>query len=138
MKAKLSPILHSLAVALFLLASMAPANAHHSFAADFDSKAPVALTGVVTGVRWANPHALFFMDVKTPDGNVENWKFELGSINMLIRYKFTKNTLKIGETVSVEGYRARDGSTFANATVIKLPDGQVFSAGSSLQANDAK
>jgi hypothetical protein len=57
---------------------------------------------------------------------------------MLIRYKFTKNTLKVGDTISVEGYRAKDGSTFANASVIKLPDGQVFSAGSSLQAGDAK
>jgi len=137
MKTKLRSVWQALAV-VALLASFGQANAHHSFAADFDVKTPVTITGVVTSIRWANPHAQFFMDVKSPNGTVENWRLELGSINMLVRYKFTKNTIKVGDTISVEGYRARDGSTFANAKTIKLPDGQVFSAGSSLQVGETK
>lgn len=132
MKAKLRPLAHALAVASLLLVRLGPAHAHHSFAADFDSKAPVTVTGVVTSIRWANPHAQFYVDAKGSSGAVENWRFELGSVNMLVRYKFTKNTIKVGDTITVEGYRARDGSTFANAKTIKLPDGRLFSGGSSL------
>ena len=132
MKAKLRPLVHALVVASLLLVRFGPADAHHSFAADFDTMTPVTVTGVVTSIRWTNPHAQFYVDAKNPSGSVENWRFELGSVNMLVRYKFTKNTIKVGDTITVEGYRARDGSTFANAKTIKLPDGRIFSGGSSL------
>lgn len=132
MKATLRPIVRALALASLLLVKFGPADAHHSFAADFDSKTPVTVTGVVTSIRWANPHAQIFVNAKSLSGAVENWRFELGSVNMLVRYKFTKNTIKVGDTITVEGYRARDGSTFANAKTIKLPDGRLFSGGSSL------
>jgi hypothetical protein len=105
--------------------------AHHSFAAEYDASKAVSLTGVVTKLEWTNPHARVYLDVKGSEGAVTNWEFELGSVNMLIRYKFTKNTISIGETVTIEGFLAKDGSALANAKIIKLADGRVFSAGSS-------
>jgi hypothetical protein len=118
--------------AMALLASTIPVGAHHSFAAEFDRAMPVDLTGVVTEVEWKNPHAWFFLDVTGEDGEVENWAFELGSPNGLIRAGWTKNTLELGERVTVEGSRARDGTNVANArTVVLVATGQrLFGASS--------
>src|ERR1700722_10544181 len=89
------------------LAAM-PALAHHSFAAEYDNKKPVSLTGTVTKVEWMNPHARFYLDVKDGD-KVTNWEFELGSPNGLMRQGWTRNSMKIGDSISVDGSLAKDG-----------------------------
>src|SRR5262252_8098440 len=91
------------ACAVLLLAAM-PVLAHHSFAAEYDSTKPVSVTGAVTKVEWMNPHARFYIDVKDQGGSVTNWEFELGSPNGLMRQGWTRNSMKIRDTVSVEGY----------------------------------
>lgn len=93
-------------------------SAHHSFSAEFDSDKPIRLTGVVTKLEWTNPHAWFYIDVKDESGKVANWGWELGSPNGLLRTGWTRNSLKIGTEVTVEGSRARDGGNTANARVI--------------------
>jgi hypothetical protein len=108
-----------------------PMAAHHSFAAEYDSKKPVTLTGTVTKVEWTNPHARFYIDVKDASGATANWELELGSPNGLMRLGWTRNSLKPGETVSVEGYVAKDGSKLANARSVTLGDGRKVFAGSS-------
>jgi hypothetical protein len=114
-----------------------PVSAHHSFAAEYDSSKPVTLSGTVTKLEWTNPHARLYMDVKDDSGTT-SWEFELGSVNMLVRYKFTKNTILIGDQVSVEGFLAKDGSKLANAKTIKFADGRIFNAGSSSSLGDTK
>jgi hypothetical protein len=112
-----------------LLASM-PVFAHHSFAAEYDRAKPVTLTGTVTKVEWMNPHARFYVDVKDDSGKVTNWEFELGSPNGLMRQGWTRNSLKEGDMVTVEGSLAKDGSNLANARTVKLADGRKVFAGS--------
>jgi hypothetical protein len=111
------------------LAAM-PALAHHSFAAEYDNKKSVDLTGTVTKVEWMNPHARFYLDVKDEKGTVTNWEFELGSPNGLMRQGWTRNSMKIGDSVSVQGSMAKDGSNLANARTVKLSDGKKLFAGS--------
>ena len=112
------------------LAAM-PALAHHSFAAEYDNKKPIDLTGTVTKVEWMNPHARFYLDVKDEkSGKVTNWEFELGSPNGLMRQGWTRNSMKIGDSVSVQGSLAKDGSNLANARTVKLSDGKKLFAGS--------
>jgi hypothetical protein len=111
------------------LAAM-PALAHHSFAAEYDNKKPVDLTGTVTKVEWMNPHARFYLDVKDDKGTVTNWEFELGSPNGLMRQGWTRNSMKIGDSISVQGSLAKDGSNLANARTVKLSDGKRLFAGS--------
>jgi hypothetical protein len=120
-----------------LLASV-PALAHHSFAAEYDAAKPVTLTGTVTKVEWMNPHARFYIDVKDDAGKVTNWEFELGSPNGLMRRGWTRNSLKQGDTVTVNGSLAKDGSSLANARTIKLADGRQVFAGSATETGDAK
>lgn len=122
-----------------LSAAIVPgAVAHHSFAAEYDINSPVTLTGTVTRVAWTNPHAFFYIDVEDEQGTVVNWELELGSPNMLIRYRFTRDTLQLGESVTVDGFLARDGSNLANARTIRLADGRVLSAGSSANLGDTR
>jgi hypothetical protein len=106
--------------ALALLAGAAPARAHHAFAAEYDAKKPVTLTGTVTKVDWRNPHAWFYVDVKEEGGKVTNWGFELPSPNGLMRAGWTRNSMKIGDTITVEGSRSKDGSSNANVKAVTL------------------
>lgn len=126
------------AVMILALAITSPALAHHSFAAEYDSSKPITITGTVTKVEWTNPHARFYLDAKEPDGSITNWAFELGSPNLLIRYGFTRDLLKVGSEVTVEGFQAKDASKVANTKTVKLPDGKVMSAGSSAGLADTK
>src|SRR5262245_62174045 len=109
-----------------------PALAHHAFAAEFDRQKPVTITGTVTKVEWANPHARFYIDAKDEAGKVNNWDFELGSPNGLMRRGWTRNSLKIGDTVTVTGWRAKNAPNVANAGTVTLADGKKVFAGSSI------
>ena len=114
-----------------LLATM-PLLSHHSFYAEFDANKPVKLTGAVTKVEWENPHAWFYVDVKEDSGAVSNWGFELGSPNLLIRAGWGRNSLKVGDVVTVEASRAKNGKNIANAKVVILAStGQKLFGGSS-------
>ena len=105
--------------------------AHHSFAAQYDRSKQTTLTGPVTKVDWINPHARFFMDVKDASGKTVNWEVELAAPAMLMRRGWSRNSIKIGEPVTVNGSLAKDGSNLANATTVTLSDGKRVFAGSS-------
>ena len=130
MKARIALLTATAALAAGLLGTATPVLAHHSFAAEYDSAKPITLTGAVTKVEWMNPHARFYMDVKDDKGTVTNWEFELGSPNGLARRGWTRNSMKPGDEVIVDGYLAKDGSNLANARNIKLADGRKLFAGS--------
>jgi Family of unknown function (DUF6152) len=123
------------AAGLGLLLSSVPAIAHHSFAAEFDAAKPIKLTGSVTKVEWMNPHTYFYIDVKDEKGTVTNWGLEMGSPNGLMRQGWTRNSMKIGDVVTVEGSAAKDGSNIGNARSVTLQGGQRLFAGSSQQTN---
>ena len=106
------------------LSMAVPALAHHSFAAEFDMRQPIQLQGTVTKVRWINPHTWIHIDVKKPDGTVEPWEIEAGTPNTLFRLGFTRDSLKPGTVINVDGYLARDGSHRANGRDMTLPDGR--------------
>ncbi len=123
---------------LFLVLSMTAcfgisfkAMSHHSFVGQFDPARSTVLTGTVIGVRWVNPHAFFMIEVNNDDGTKENWSFELGSPNTLIRYGWNRDTLVVGDVITADGYLARSGENLANAKVVTLADGTVFQAASS-------
>jgi hypothetical protein len=120
-----------LAAAFVLVVTSVPVVAHHSFSAQYDRNKPTTLTGPVTKVDWINPHARFFMDAKDAAGKVVNWEIELSAPAMLMRRGWTRNSLKVGETVTVNGSLAKDGSHVANATTVTLADGKRVFAGSS-------
>jgi|HubBroStandDraft_6_1064221.scaffolds.fasta_scaffold812976_1 hypothetical protein len=107
-------------VAITLLWSAAPAVAHHGFAAEFDGSKRIKLMGTVTKFDWTNPHAWFYMDVKNGDGTVTNWGFEMSSPNVLYRKGWTRDSLKPGDSVTVEAFGSRDGSHIGNAQAITL------------------
>jgi hypothetical protein len=111
-----------------------PVLAHHSFAAEYDAKKPAALTGTVTKVEWTNPHVRFYIDVKDPAGTITNFELTMGAVNGLLRRGWTTNMLKPGETVTVNGYFARDGSHLANARIVTLSDGRKMSGGTAADA----
>jgi hypothetical protein len=111
-------VLFAAAVALvFATTSM---RAHHSFAAEFDAGQPINLKGTVTKIEWMNPHTYFYIDVAEPDGQTVNWGLEMGSPNGLMRAGWTRNTLKVGDVVNVEGSRAKDKAHVGNARVVIL------------------
>ena len=114
-----------------LLSFGIPAWAHHSFSAVFDADSPVQANGIVTKVEWRNPHAWIYIDVEGENGNVVNWAFELGSPNGLRRRGWSRDTVKVGDVISVSGYRARDGSNRGNVASLTLADGRELTGNSS-------
>jgi Family of unknown function (DUF6152) len=125
-------------VAVLVAASIAtfsrPVIAHHSFAAEFDGSKPVRLVGKITRVEWTNPHSYFYVDVADDKGNVTNWACEGASPLALTRRGWKKSDLELGDTIVVDGYRARDGSHFVNARRVTFPDGRSLDSGTPLQA----
>ena len=129
MKTKLAIV----AAGLGMLLASVPAIAHHSFAAEFDSAKPIKLTGSVTKIEWMNPHAYFYIDVTDEKtGKVANWGLEMGSPNGLMRQGWTRNSMKIGDVITVEGSAAKDGSNIGNARSVSLAGGQRLFAASRL------
>src|SRR5712691_10204731 len=121
----------AMTVAAGLLAlAAAPAAAHHSFAAEYDAAKPVTLHGAVVRVEWTNPHARFYVEVKEPDGTAATWNLELASPNVLVRQGWTRNSLRIGDEITVTGSMAKDGSKMANARNVTLASGKRVFAGS--------
>lgn len=96
--------------------------AHHSFAAEFDSNSPVHVAGIVVKVDWTNPHTYFYLEVENEEGDYDEWAFEMGSPNGLMRRGWSRNTLEIGTEVIVQGTRARDGSFKGNVQTVVIAD----------------
>jgi hypothetical protein len=119
----LSPVIGLLAIAV-------PLSAHHAFAVEFDAKKQVTLSGVVTKVDWSNPHTYFYVNVKEESGSLVNWTFETAGPNTLAKLGWDRNSLRVGDKVTVTGYRARGASNIASARSIVLADGRKVSAGS--------
>src|SRR6476659_4158313 len=120
----------SVVAAAAILAAAVPALAHHSFAAEFDAKKPVKLQGTVTRMEWINPHSWIHIDVKKPDGTVEEWMVEGGTPNTLLRRGFSKDSLKPGTEIVVDGLQSKDGRNRANGRDLTLPDGRALFFGS--------
>lgn len=120
---------YSFLCAGLLLGLAAPLFAHHSFAAEFDDKQPVELKGTVTKVEWLNPHVWLYIDVKDASGTVQHWQCEGGAPNGLTRQGWSKSTLKAGDEIAIEGFRAKDATNTCNSRSVKLPDGRKVFAG---------
>ena len=133
---KMRPHALGILVAAGLLLAGTAALAHHSFAAEFDQNKPITLKGTVTRVEWTNPHAWIYVNVKDAAGAVSNWGAEMGPPHLLQRRGWRRDTLKLGEEVTISGSMARDGSKRMNASAVTLTatggrPGETLDAGSS-------
>jgi hypothetical protein len=129
MRAKLVTVV--CVVGLVMCGGVTSVLAHHAFAAEFDANKPVSFKGTITKMEWVNPHTWLHVDVKKPDGTVENWAIEAGTPNVLFRRGFTKESLLPGTEIVIDGYQAKDGSHRANGRDLTLPDGRKLFLGSS-------
>lgn len=120
-------------VTALTLATTTAVFAHHSFTAEYDNDKPVAFTGVVTDMKWSNPHGWIYVDVTADDGSKTNWALETGAANNLIRRGWRKENLPAGTVLKIEGWQARNGSPTANISSVMLEDGTRLFAGSSNQ-----
>lgn len=114
-----------------LLMGTGALSAHHAFSAEFDASRPVKLEGAITKVELVNPHAWIHIEVKKPDGKVENWMIEGGTPNTLQRRGITRDTIKVGTIIKVDGYQSKDGTLKANGRDLTFPDGKTLFMGSS-------
>ena len=112
------------------LASVAPVLAHHSLTAEFDTDRTVSLTGTITEMKWTNPHAWLYINVKDEKGQVQNWAIEFATPNQLYRRGWAREDLPAGAVVSVNGYPSRDKGLRISSLEVKLPDGRTLFAGS--------
>ena len=129
-------ILAVLAVSSGMLFTAVPMAAHHSFEAEYDRTQKVTLKGKVTRVEWQNPHVYYYVDVADPSGTVVNWAIEVGAPNGLYRAGWRKDSLKIGDQVTVEGFRAKAGGPHANGNSVVLANGKkVFNGTADQTAN---
>ena len=115
--------------ALGVMSLVATPDAHHAFSAEFDQNKPVLLEGAVTKADWMNPHAWIYLDVKGADGTVVNWSIEMGPPSALLRRGWKKSSMQAGVILKVEGFAAKNGKEFVNASNITLPDGTKIFAG---------
>ena len=119
-----------LLVAIAVGLSSAPLVAHHSFAAEFDATKAIRVTGTLTKVEWTNPHIYFYLDAKDEQGNPIRWTCESGAPGALSRRGFKRGDLKLGDTIVVDGYRAKNGSNLMDARRVTLADGRIVSGAS--------
>ena len=112
-----------------LLAAALPLLAHHSFAAEYDGNAKLTLKGTIAKIDWMNPHIWIYIDAKDEAGKVTRWQCEGGPPNSLTRNGWTKDAVKIGDEVTIEGFRAKDGTNTCNSRSLKMPDGRTVFAG---------
>ena len=113
-------------------AAALPLAAHHAFSVEFDLKQRVTLKGQVTKIEWTNPHTYFYVDVREGSGRVVNWVFEAAGPNTLTHLGWDRKSMKVGDQVTVTGYRARDASNIASAREVVLADGRRVLAGSTV------
>jgi len=122
MKTKLAVVLGAMGVVL--VGTAVSLRAHHAFSAEFDANKPLTFKGSISKMEWTNPHVWVHLDVKKPDGSIESWAFEAGTPSVLFRRGLTKESVKIGMEVVVDGYQAKDGSHRANGRDLTFPDGR--------------
>ena len=114
---------YRLAILFAILGWVVPVAAHHSFSAEYDFNRPLKLKGKVTEMKWSNPHAWIYIDVKGADGKAVNWAIEMGPPSALLRRGWKKSSMQVGAVIKVEGFAAKNGKEFANASNITMPDG---------------
>jgi hypothetical protein len=120
----------SIAIAGVVLIAALPLAAHHSFAAEFDASKAIRVKGTLSKIEWTNPHSYFYVDAKDENGNVTTWACEAGAPGALGRRGFKRGDIKLGDTIVVDGYQAKDGSKLMDARRVQLPDGRIVSGGS--------
>jgi hypothetical protein len=119
----------AIAMLVYLMTATGGASAHHAFASVFNPDRALDITGSVTKVEWMNPHIWFYLDIENEDGTVENWGFEMGSPNSLVRRGWSHDSLQVGDVVSIVGWRARDGSLRGAVKTIVLASGEQLFGG---------